>query len=62
MRAEVKAFAKVVPSGKKIIFALQMSIKHLALLKGISARNGFKAALLVAAIRYVSVVDENRET
>jgi hypothetical protein len=52
MRADIIAFAKAVPSGKLFIFALQMSIKHLALLKGISARNGFKAALLVAAIRY----------
>jgi len=30
---DIKAFAKVVPSGKTFIYALQMSIKHLALLK-----------------------------
>ena len=33
MRAEAQAFAKAVPSGKTFIYALQMSIKHLALLK-----------------------------
>ncbi len=32
MRAEVKAFAKVVPSGKTVIYALQKSSKHLSLL------------------------------
>jgi hypothetical protein len=30
---DIKAFAKAVPSGKTFIYALQMSIKHLALLK-----------------------------
>jgi hypothetical protein len=32
MRAEAQAFAKVVPSGKTFICALQMAKKHLALL------------------------------
>jgi hypothetical protein len=31
-----KAFAKVVPSGKKIISALQMSIKHSIIVSNIS--------------------------
>jgi hypothetical protein len=33
MRADIKAFAKAVAPGKTFIFALQMSIKHLSLLK-----------------------------
>jgi len=49
MRADNKAFAKAVD--KFIIFALQMANKHLALLVSFSVRSGFKAALLVAAIR-----------
>lgn len=50
MRAFVGAFAKAVDN--LLIFALQMAIKHLALSVSFSVENGFKAALLVAAIRY----------
>ena len=50
MRAFGKAFAKAVDN--LLIFALQMAIKHLALLVSFSVENGFKAALLVAANRY----------
>ncbi len=34
-----KAFAKVVPSGKKIIYALQMSIKYCIIVSSILAGN-----------------------
>ncbi|MDF2451002.1 MAG: hypothetical protein K0S26_506 [Bacteroidota bacterium] len=51
MRAFVGAFAKAVDN--LYIFALQMANKHLALLISFSVENGFKAALLVAAKRYM---------
>jgi len=58
MRAFVGAFAKAVDN--LFIFALQMANKPLALLVSFSVESGFKAALLVAAKRYMQFCVERR--
>ncbi len=51
MRADTKAFAKVQGRFAKIIFILQMAIKHLSLNKHFG-RQVFQNAQVVAANRY----------
>ena len=52
MRADTKAFAKIQGRFAKIIFILQMAIKHLSLNKHFG-RQRFQNAQVVAANRYV---------